>query len=77
MSTANLNNVAEGVGLGFEGIMEFLQSREKGTGDFSDCRYVHHGWKAVDIELSKIGEGIGEPTDVSLEDWDILTWSLG
>ena len=77
MSTADLDNVTEGVGLGFKGVMQFLQGREKGMGYFGDCSYVHHGWKAVEIQLSKIGEGGGKPTDVSLEDWDMLTWSLG
>ena len=57
MSAADLDNVTEGVGLGFKGIMQFLQSREKGMGDFGNCRYVHHRWKAVEIWLSKIGEG--------------------
>jgi hypothetical protein len=55
MGTANLDNMAKGLGLGFEGVMQSLQSREEGMGDFGYCRYVHHSWEAVDIELGKRG----------------------
>lgn len=58
------------LGLGLYGSMEIPQRRDKSLIDFNSSGNVHRSWKPDCKTLTKI-------TYVSLEDWLLLTWSLG
>jgi hypothetical protein len=83
MSATDLDDVVKGLLLGEELGVKLLEGRDEGVGDLDDGRDVHSGGEAVSrgrrsAQTNRTSSALlGEGTHESLDDWDMLTWSLG